>query len=95
MYGVSPQPAQAPEYSKSGCRNCEPLTSALRSFVRSGRAGQEELVVRALGSRSGGCGAMSIALCFGFDLSLAGQTITQSVQPVQSSGATWIVYFCP
>ena len=34
---------------------------------------------------------MSIALCFGFDLSLAGQNITQSVQPVQSSGATWIV----
>ena len=43
----------------------------------------------------GGCGAMSMALCFGFDLSLAGQTITQRVQPVQSSGATWIVYFRP
>ena len=38
---------------------------------------------------------MSIALCFGFDLSLAGQTSTHSVQPVQSSGATWSVYFIP
>ena len=25
-YGVSPQPAQAPENSKSGCSNCEPMT---------------------------------------------------------------------
>ena len=31
----------------------------------------------------------------GFALSLAGQTITHSVQPVQSSGAIWIVYFIP
>ncbi len=38
---------------------------------------------------------MSIALCFGLALSLAGQTSTQSAQPVQSSGATWIVYFIP
>ncbi len=38
---------------------------------------------------------MSIALCFGLALSLAGQTSTQSAQPVQSSGATWIVYFMP
>ena len=38
---------------------------------------------------------MSIALCFGFDLSFAGQTITHRPQPVQSSGATWIVYFWP
>src|SRR6185312_8030185 len=26
MYGVSPQPAQAPENSNSGCRNCVPRT---------------------------------------------------------------------
>ena len=35
MYGVSPQPAQAPEYSKSGCRNCEPFVSSRVTFVRS------------------------------------------------------------
>jgi hypothetical protein len=34
---------------------------------------------------------MSMALCFGFVLSLAGQTFTHSTQPVQSSGAGWIV----
>ena len=38
---------------------------------------------------------MSIALCLGLDLSFAGHTITQSVQPVQSSGATWSRYFIP
>jgi len=38
---------------------------------------------------------MSIDLCFGFALSLAGQTWTQMPQPVQSSGATWMVYFMP
>jgi hypothetical protein len=34
-------------------------------------------------------------LCRGFDLSLAGQARTQSEQPVQSSGATWMVYLIP
>src|SRR5438067_4906322 len=38
---------------------------------------------------------MSIALCRGFDLSFEGHTATQSEQPVQSSGATWIVYCSP
>ncbi len=36
-----------------------------------------------------------MALCRGADLSLAGQTMTHRLQPVQSSGATWIVYFQP
>jgi hypothetical protein len=43
----------------------------------------------------GGAGCMSMALWRGVALSLAGQTSTQSPQPVQSSGATWIVYFHP
>jgi hypothetical protein len=38
---------------------------------------------------------MSMALCFGFALSFAGQIITHRLQPVQSSGATWIEYFLP
>src|SRR5512136_2620954 len=38
---------------------------------------------------------MSIALCFGLALSLAGQIITHRLQPVQSSGATWSEYFWP
>ena len=36
MYGVSPQPAHAPEYSKRGVANCEPLTSMTLMRVRSG-----------------------------------------------------------
>ena len=45
-YGVSPQPAQAPEYSNSGWRNCEPLTSmrAMRRAVGLGQV-EEEVVV--------------------------------------------------
>src|SRR4029453_7884686 len=35
---------------------------------------------------------MSMALCLGLVRSLAGHTLTHSLQPVQSSGATWIVY---
>ena len=39
-YGVSPQPAQAPEYSNSGSRNCELLWSIRVISVRlvSGRS---------------------------------------------------------
>ena len=38
---------------------------------------------------------MSSAMCSGFVLLRAGQTSTQILQPVQSSGATWIVYARP
>ena len=44
-------------------------------------------------SRSGGCGAMLMALSLGSLLFLAGQTSTQSAQPVQSSAATWTRVF--
>ena len=56
---------------------------------------EEELVVLALGSRRGGCGAMLMALSRVSLLFLAGQTSTHRLQPVQSSGATWTVYFMP
>ena len=36
-----------------------------------------------------------MALCLGLALSLAGQISTQRLQPVQSSGATWMVYLWP
>ena len=39
------------------------------------------------GSRSGGCGAMLMALRLRLLRSLAGQASTQSVQPVQASGS--------
>jgi hypothetical protein len=47
------------------------------------------------GSRSGGCATMLIAFRRVSLLFLAGQTSTQTPHPVQSSGATWIVYFMP
>ena len=95
MYGVSPQPAQAPENSISGCRNCEPFTSR-RSVVRStsGRPRKKSNALLSC-SRSGGWGESSRALCLGLALSFAGQTSTHRPQPVQSSGATWTVYALP
>ena len=38
---------------------------------------------------------MLIALCFTSDFDFAGQTSTHTPQPVQSSGATWIVIAIP
>ena len=38
---------------------------------------------------------MLIALCLTTSLLLAGQTSTHTPQPVQSSGATWIVISMP
>src|SRR5271165_941095 len=92
-YGVSPQPAQAPENSNSGSSNCEsftwPCDNRLRSNSGSPRK-YSQLTLSVL--RSGSCGAMLIALCFTSLLLFAGQTSTHSRQPVQSSGATCNVY---
>ena len=75
--------------------NCELLTSAF-SFVRSGSGrSRKNLKFSRSASRSGAWATMSRDLCRGFALSLAGQTTAQRLQPVQSSGATWIVYFIP
>ena len=46
-------------------------------------------------TRCSTAGCMLIALRLTWVLSLAGQTSTQMPQPVQSSGATWIVSWCP
>src|SRR5512142_2312784 len=93
-YGVSPQPAQAPENSNSGVRSCVSFTTAglrrLRS--KSGRAKKKSQLARSA-SRSGGCGAMLSAFRFASLLFLTGQTSTHRAQPVQSSGATCNVYF--
>ncbi len=47
------------------------------------------------GTRSGGCGTMLIAFSRVSLLFFAGQISTQIPHPVQSSGATWMVYFSP
>jgi hypothetical protein len=46
-------------------------------------------------SRIGGCGIMLIAFSRASFLFLAGQMSTHNAQPVQSSGATWMVNFNP
>ena len=71
MYGVSPQPAQAPENSNSGCSSCDVLDRS-RDRPARGRSPadlQEEVPVGRFGSRSGGWAAMLIALML--DLALA------------------------
>ncbi len=66
MYGVSPHPAHAPEYSNNGSRNCDVLWFDFRQIDARG-VGQveKECVVVRSASRSGACGCMSIALCRG------------------------------
>ena len=46
-------------------------------------------------SRCARIGSMLMALCLTASLLLAGQMSTHTPQPVQSSGATWIVIRCP
>ncbi len=45
------------------------------------------------GTRRGGCGSMFNAFSRVSVLFFAGQISTQMPQPVQSSGATWMLYF--
>ena len=92
-YGVSPQPLQASENSNSGSRTWAPLTVSWAIRLRSSggidwknsQFGPLGVAVRSA------AGSMLIDLCLTSVLLLAGQTSTQTPQPVQSSGATWIV----
>ncbi len=92
-YGVSPHPPQAPENSKSGGRSWASLTWLAFTACRStsGRS-RKNRQFRASCSLRSAIGIMLMALCRTSLLLLAGQTSTQSEQPVQSSGATWRVY---
>ena len=95
-YGVSPQPAQAPENSNSGWSSCEPLTVSARTSDRSTSGSSVKYSYQGRStSRCSIAGSRSIALCSGFALSRTGQTATQMPQPVQSSGATWTVSWVP
>ena len=91
-YGVSPQPAHAPENSKSGWASCDPFTVSSDSVVRScsGSPRKYSKLTRSA-SRWFSIGVMSIALCLTASLLLAGQMLTHTPQPVQSSGATWMI----
>ena len=92
MYGVSPQPAQAPENSNSGCNACEPFAESWgrRSRSSSGIDRKKSHAGRSA-SRWASAGSMLIDLWRTSVFDFAGHTSTQTPQPVQSSGATWIV----
>ena len=93
-YGVSPHPEQAPENSNSGSCTCccRMLPTLILRRSSSGIFRKNSQFSRS-GRRSGGCGAMLIAFSRVSCLFLTGQTSTQMPQPVQSSGATWMLYF--
>src|SRR5450631_4353801 len=95
-YGVSPHPEQAPENSNSGsCTCCWRMVVSL--ILRRSSSGnlRKNSQFSLSGARSGGCGSMLMAFSRVSLLFLAGHTSTQMPQPVQSSGATWMVYFRP
>ena len=83
MYGVSPQPAQAPENSNSGWRNWLPLTVLLLML----HFGIGQLMAKfqlASPALMLGCQGLHGQAPF----ALAGQTSAQLPQPVQSRGDT-------
>jgi len=88
---VSPQPAHAPENSKSGCRSWRSLTCVCEKFGAINRAAKgrspscrARLANRWL--RSHVDGLLLASLLFS-----PGKPRRKRVQPVQSSGATWSV----
>src|SRR5665811_2315629 len=91
-YGVSPQPLQASENSNSGSSTWAPLTVSWAIRLRSsGGIDWKNSQCGRSTSRCAAAGSRLMDLCLTSDLLLAGQTSTQTPQPVQSSGATWIV----
>src|SRR5579864_1520462 len=95
-YGVSPHPEQAPENSNSGsCTCCWRIVTTL--ILRRSRSGilRKNSQFSFSGARSGGCATMLMAFSRTSLLFLTGQMSTQTPHPVQSSGATWMVYFMP
>src|SRR5258708_1111371 len=90
IYGVSPQPEQAPENSNSGGKSWLFLIAARFKCVgsTSGSVWKKSQLATSC-SRSGGCGAILSALRPTWLLFFTGQAATQSAQPVQSSGEVW------
>ena len=86
-YGVSPQPAQAPENSNKGCLNWLPFTVA----GLSGLSTCSTVVLNLWLATSSTCSAGTMIRAF----SLLGQTLAQLPQPVQSSGLTWMRNLAP
>ena len=93
---ASPHPEQAPENSNRGSCTCCWRMFVILIFRRSssGILRKNSQFSRS-GARSGGCGTMLIAFRRASLLFFAGQISTQMPHPVQSSGATWMVYLSP
>ncbi len=85
-YGVSPQPAQAPENSKSGSRNCVPRTvpKSTRDRSANGSVSKNAMFSRSRAT-TGSLGVRLMALATGWSGVTTGQASTHSPQPVQSS----------
>src|SRR5438552_10083208 len=95
-YGVSPQPEHAPENSNNGsCTCCWRMLEALIFRRSSSGILRKNFQLSLSDERSAGCGAILMAFRRVSLLFFAGQMSTQMPHPVQSSGATWIVYFKP
>src|ERR1019366_6783982 len=96
IYGVSPQPEQAPENSNNGSSNCAflmaPRLIAVQSVSGSCKKKSQFLFSC---SRNGGCACILMALCPTCFLSFTGQASIHNAHPVQSSGETCNVYFMP
>ena len=85
-YGVSPQPAHAPENSNSGSRNCVPRTVPKSTRERSfaGSCSKKAMFSRSAGS-IGSIASRLIALSAASPGAETGQASTHSPHPVQSS----------
>src|SRR5205085_1568827 len=89
IYGVSPQPEQAPENSNIGINNCEFLIAArFKCVLSTSDSDRKNSQLTFSRSRMGGCSVILIALRPTCRLSFAGQASTHKLQPVQSSGET-------
>ena len=88
-YGVSPQPAQAPENSNRGSSSCEPLIVATSTRARSisGNVWKNSHS-RSERSSSPSLATMSSDLWPACVFDSTGQMIEQILQPVQSEGDT-------
>src|SRR5258707_8131887 len=95
-YGVSPQPEQAPENSKSGRITCcwRNVVSLTLRRSSSGNRRKKSQLSRSCW-RKGACGRRLIALRRVSVFLRAGQTSTHNAHPVQSLAATFRLHFFP
>ena len=87
MYGVSPQPAQAPENSNSGCRNWVPRTVPKSTRDRSATGSVSKNAMLSRSAATSGSRAREVdRLARGVRPARpTGQAWTHSSHPVQSS----------